>query len=52
MIAQDFRPQRVLAPESVAGTTFEGVLIRKAVSYWEIRTKEAFSSPDFVIVVW
>ena len=28
------------------------VLIRKAVSYWEIRTKEAFSSPGFVIVVW
>ena len=28
MIAQDFRPQRVLATESVAGTTFEGVCAR------------------------
>ena len=28
------------------------VLIRKAVSYWEIRTKEAFSSPGSIIVVW
>ena len=27
------------------------VLIRKAVSYWEIRTKQAFSSPDFGIVI-
>ena len=27
------------------------VPIRKAVSYWEIRSKEAFSSPGFVIVI-
>ena len=33
-------------------TMVDLVLIQKAVSYWEIRTKEAFSSPGFVIVVW